>query len=405
MERMQWIAQSTDAKTKVRLYQSDSADVLLREWLAGPVGSVLANAVGTLGTNGSQSSGPLLVATMSPYGQYMHDIGQWRLRPDKQGMVLPSLVDSQGRIREQVRLEEYQKVPQLTPVLQNLMLQATLGLILEEVKDTRQEAERLADELVEDRLAAADAVWSQLASIEVMDEGEDKRQCLNQAWKDSINARHTLQRYLTRCRRNLLDRGNKEHARMAVDMTRCLQAIACCAQVEMATNAMRDQLGPQYVCLSELARFVTDNQLDQRDTFLLINSATPCRQRVAGLCDDLYAMCRRIVALDTAASEQDISSEHGTETGLPVSWEWAERALEPIDAQDGETQNKHCWHCRCELPSWQTGALSVCEDAQRTGRTILDFGLGVLGFGTALMLGKHLQADDDEDNEDRDVEE
>lgn len=399
MERMQWHAQDPEGKTSVPLYVSGKAGALLEAWLAGPVATMLAGAAETLGTDASQGAGPMLVATMSPAARRMLDDGQWMLRPDRQGMILPALVDDKGLIREQVRLEEHRPTAGVGPVLSGLMLQATLSLVLERVEDMRRTVERVARDMVEQRLA--DAAWCELAAIEAMDEGEDKHQRLNQAWSDAVKARCRLQGHWANCRQDLLDGHDEEQA--AVDMIRGLLAIARCAQVEMATNAMIDQTGPQYVCLAQLAEFVTDNGLDKRDTLLQADSAIAPRRRTPGLCDGLYAMCRSIVALDAAAREHAGDSEHDGDgelrvgQGLPVSWDWAQRALECVDIKAEDAERKRCPHCHCTLPSWQTGRFEFCRSARRAGSRVLG---GVLGAGALLLLaGRDEGSESDEDDE------
>ncbi|KFI62078.1 zinc ribbon domain-containing protein [Bifidobacterium cuniculi] len=242
-----------------------------------------------------------MVATIKKSTQKLIDQGILRFQLDKQGNILPNIVDANNTIREKVRLENIQYTPDVMPALQHIQTQAAIAMVLAEIKDVEHSLAQLQVELQQDRLAKADAAWQLLMQASRVTDSRRRDRMLDEALQMTAEAKHVLMRNYGEKWRALMDPKTKNRSAAALDAFQDLVAITNMVRVETQAYAMAGEQEAQLYCLSEFRDFIQHNRLDERDTLLEINSRIKATNKQPQLVDQLETLGRQVVELDDQA--------------------------------------------------------------------------------------------------------
>ncbi|MFR0604071.1 hypothetical protein ACLUVW_04605 [Bifidobacterium pseudolongum subsp. globosum] len=267
------------------------------------------------------------IADIPKYYEKLLKDGQITFRPDKNGQILPHLVDKDGRIVKQVRLKEIVSMPELLPNLQHLETQAALAMIMSQLENVQEQIAQVRGELQQDRLAKADAAWDQLNQALKITDGRRREQAVIIAIGTGTEAKHTLMRHFASCL-HLIEgnadqnearfiigdifkgKSNKERgeieARMAYDD---LVGILNCVRVETEGHMAIGDTEAARCSLKEFAEFIETEQLDDRDTILKIDSRLPSAQKRPEVVDEFDAIAQRTMQLSALTAGESVPKQ------------------------------------------------------------------------------------------------
>lgn len=245
------------------------------------------------------------VATFSKEVEQLIAEGKLRIQYDRQGRLLPQVIDMENHIVEKARLEAIELTPDMdmTPTLQNLQTQAAIAAVLEEVKEVERSLEQMQLELQQDRLAKADSSWNLLMQAYRVTDSRRRDALLNQVIQEVAEAKSVLMRNYA-AKQHVLETESKSHKKLsaaALNAFEDLIGITNLVRVEMETYAIAGEPEAQLECLNEFRKFITDNKLDQRDTLLEINGAIDAKSKQPQLVDQIEALAQNVIQLDEAA--------------------------------------------------------------------------------------------------------
>lgn len=220
----------------------------------------------------------ILVADMDKYIRELIKQGKYRFNIDKQGKLLPTIRDSTGIVK-QVRLKELSLSPELTQTFNNLSAHIVLAQILSEVQELKDSILSLHIELQNDRLAQAESAWNKLEQAYQTHDTELHKERINCAVDTAIDAKNSLMKSFGLSLKNLQTNKNKlfggrNEAVIAEEAFQSITAITNMVQIECQANASLGEYDACNQSLDNFRRFITDNELNNRDTILLLNECT-----------------------------------------------------------------------------------------------------------------------------------
>ncbi len=229
---------------------------------------------------------------------------------DKNGQILPHVLDEKGKYYKQVRLDWEKIPPDVTDSLRHLQTQVAIAAVLAEVHSLSDQIEGIRIDLQNDRLALADGAWDKLMQARVIEDSRLRETLMIQAISSATDAKRTLMRNFSenvkalrsyendRIDRKTLDAITKRNRSRAADAFNDLVQITNAVRVEGTGYAMLGHNEASKVCLDQFREFIQANRLDERDTLLAINSYLPSEAKMPSLVDQFEDIGRRIVALD-----------------------------------------------------------------------------------------------------------
>ncbi|MEE1296419.1 MAG: zinc ribbon domain-containing protein [Bifidobacterium sp.] len=239
-----------------------------------------------------------MVAKLKESTRKLVDEGILQFQLDRDGNLLPQVVDGNNRIVEKVRLEQMQAVPNLTLVLQHMQTQAAIAMVLTEIRNVEHSLEQMQVEIQQDRLAKADAAWALLMQATSVTDTRRRDRMLDQVLQMTTDAKHTLMRNYAQKWRALQDPKYRNRHRAALDAFEDLVAITNMVHVETEAYALAGEPEAQLYCLHGFREFIVENRLDERDTLLEINSRIKATNKQPQLVDQLETLGKQVVELD-----------------------------------------------------------------------------------------------------------
>ena len=249
----------------------------------------------------------IMVAKMDTYVKDLIAKGVYRFTIDKNGEILPTIRDG-SKIVKQVRLENMSFAPNLTQSLNNLSVHATMAQILDEIEFLGDAIRELHIELQNDRLAMADSARDKLKQARKIIDSKLREKALLFVISSATDAKRALMRNFSQNLLYIRDHFHESNIKQmmkrndssvkATDALQALVAITNAVQTECEGYAILGEYEPCKVCLEEFKAFIVENQLDNRDTLLMINESAA--EKKIDVVDKFGDISRRIAAFDTS---------------------------------------------------------------------------------------------------------
>lgn len=252
----------------------------------------------------------IMVAKMDAYVKELIDKGVYRFTIDKQGEILPTIRDAHGFV-EQVRLEDMTLTPNLIQSLNNLSMHAVMAQILDRIEYIGDAIRELHIELQNDRLAMADSARDKLMQARKIQDSRLREAAMLKVISSATDAKRVLMRnfsqnmrYITEHSQKsnvqmLFDKGEKDTGRKAIDAYQALVYITNAVQTECKGYAILGEYEPCKESLEEFKCFIIENELDNRDTLLLLNENFPQFQKKKEFVNEFSDIAARITAFNT----------------------------------------------------------------------------------------------------------
>lgn len=391
-------------------------------WNAIPGGAEFIRQLLNIGSEDAEEE---LVAKVPAGIKKLIQEGRLRFQMDKQGEILPNLVDDENRIKCKVRLEPKQFTQNLGLDLVQLQTQMAIANVLDKVNQVQNQVRRIERGLQGDRLAKLDAAWNLMQQALAMDDARQRDMQIQNARAEANEAKSILANNYQGRRQSLDDKGDSDRSQNAADALQCIVGVVNAARIIDLSYAMYGELDSQILNLHSLRDFVTECKLDDREELLEINSCLASNNKQPRLVNEITGLARQIVAMDnrvcecgaiSMAAENSRELENSLRTmdigkALVLSDGFAEE-LAQMGKVESAGKHEHCFRCGAELPARMQGWMLQCEACyesfQKFGKYLL--GIGVVGLSFA--VGGALEASNrdsegtaDEDSENADEEE
>ena len=257
---------------------------------------------------------PVLVADIPAYIKAMIKTGEYHLTYDKEGGLLAVIRDKQGNFVKQLRLKEQELPGNLTTSMGNLAVQAAMSQIIEQIESLGEAIQYLHLEMQNDRLAIAESARDKLHQAMRIQDARLREIALLDVTSTATEAKCVLMRNFTQNMQYIADHsnksffellserkigdlfGSKDVAQKAKEAMEALVAITNLVRIECEGYTALGEPNAGRACLMEFRSFVVNNQLEQRDTLLLVNENL--EEKKESLVDDFCVIASRIQALD-----------------------------------------------------------------------------------------------------------
>ena len=251
-----------------------------------------------------------LVADLPEHVMKMIQDGRLRLVLDKSGEILPTVYGDKGAVK-QVRLHWESIPPDVTGAFEHLETQASIALVLGEVKSLHEEMKVIRVGLQNDRLALTDGAWDKLMQARTIEDSRLRETMVQEAISSATDAKRMLMRNFTENLRYLQEHSNKgsfdpdawkdamskKSSVCAVEAFQDLSSLTDAVRIEGEGYAILGQNDASQESLNEFREFIKDNKLDDRDTLLLINSHLHSDNKAPDIVDRFDDIAHRITAL------------------------------------------------------------------------------------------------------------
>lgn len=250
----------------------------------------------------------ILVADIDPYVKKLIKEGIYRFTIDKQGRILPTIRDAK-HIVKQIRLRDMTYAPNLVQSLNNLSVHAVMAQILDEIEYIGDAIQGIHIELQNDRLALAESAKDKLLQARQIQDSRLRSQAILGVISSATDAKRTLMRSFTQNLHfikehsnqsdimQILDfKGQKNVLPKAQDAMQELVFITNVVQIECEGYASLGEYDACKVCLDEFRSFIIDNQLNDRNTLLLLNENAS--QKRSELVDRFNVIATKITSFE-----------------------------------------------------------------------------------------------------------
>lgn len=250
----------------------------------------------------------IMVAKMDSYVKDLIAKGIYRFSIDKQGEILPTIRDGKNIVK-QVRLEGMTFSPNLTQSLNNLSVHATMAQILDEIEFVGDAIREIHIELQNDRLAMADSARDKLLQARRIQDSKLRETSLLTVISSATDAKNALMRNFSQNLLYIREHSNESDFRQmlkrsdtaakATDALQALVAITSAVQTECEGYAILGEYEPCKICLEEFKDFIISNELDKRDTLLLLNENSSVKK--IDIVNQFSDISKRITTFDTSS--------------------------------------------------------------------------------------------------------
>ena len=269
----------------------------------------------------------VMVAKMPQYVKELIDKGVYRFTLDKQGNILPTISGPEGFVR-QVRLEDMSFSPNLVNSLNNLSTHAAMAQILDEIEYVGDAIREIHIELQNDRLALAESARDKLKQAIKIQDAKLREIALLNVISSSCDAKRTLMRNFAQNRQFIAEHSNKFVFQYVFDKTSRdvgQKAVDALQSLVFITNAVQTEcegygfLGEYEACKESLLSFkdfVEANELDKKDTLLMLNESASNKQE--NIVNEFKMIAQKIAAFDPRQlgwSENNLSLLTGVSGG------------------------------------------------------------------------------------------
>lgn len=253
----------------------------------------------------------IMVAKMDDYVKELIDKGVYKFIIDKNGKTLPTICDGQ-KIIQQVRLENMTLPTNYFQALNNLVIHASMIQILDEIEYLEKAIREIHIELQNDRIAKADSAKAKLKQAMKIKNSVLRENALLNVINSATDAKCTLMRNFTQNLSYVKEHYQKntwkknEASSKAADALNDLIAITQSVQTECVGYTVLDEFEPFKLCLEDFRNFIMNNELDKRDTLLLLNESSYVKKK--DIVDKFCDMSKRISEFDVSQIEYQSNS-------------------------------------------------------------------------------------------------
>ena len=253
----------------------------------------------------------VLVADISKKAQELLDKGVLTLNIEKEtGELLPTLRNVEtGQIYKQVRLKEQILPADVGPAVVNLQHQMMMAEILNEIKSLSQSVEEIHHEMMDDRLAEAEAVWLELQQTVKIQDTQLRNMKILSLQSNATTTRLKLEKNFSRNMLRLNNRKLKadQRAMYAKEALNELSIVSLMARVECASYYMLSEKAAGLYALEQYQSFINHNRLDKRETLLRINEYT--KNDEVNVVDEFLEITTDLKQLITTSKEPKLLEE------------------------------------------------------------------------------------------------
>ena len=202
--------------------------------------------------------------------------GIYKFQKSKDGQLRAVIVNEYGEFKVHVPLKEVNVPPDVLGAINNLQAQAQMAEILHEIKAVSEQLQELRLEIKNDRLAKIDTAFELLSHANHIRSKSLRDLTITNAMNHCLDAKHALMRNLKAYIDNINSNYNKKIfpkncEQQANDAFEALQFITRAVQLECMAYSMLGQYDICKKCLREFNAFIIQNNLNNRDTLLIIN--------------------------------------------------------------------------------------------------------------------------------------
>ena len=253
----------------------------------------------------------VLVADISKKAQELLDKGVLTLNVEKEtGELLPILRNVEtGQIYKQVRLKEQILPADVGPAVVNLQHQMMMAEILNEIKSLSHSVEEIHHEMMDDRLAEAEAVWLELQQAVKIQDTQLRNMKILSLQSNATTTRLKLEKNFSRNMLRLNNRKLKadQRAMYAKEALNELSIVSLMARVECASYYMLSEKAAGLYALEQYQSFINHNRLDKRETLLRINEYT--KNDEVNVVDEFLEITTDLKQLITTSKEPKLLEE------------------------------------------------------------------------------------------------
>lgn len=264
----------------------------------------------------------ILVADISEYTQNLINSGEYYISHDKDGRILPQIRGTkkgERNIREIIRLKEEYKTPQLANAYNNIVMQATMTQILNELGYIQQEISGLFQEFQNDRLALGNSARLQLECAMKMQDSNLKQMQILQTINNAVTAKESIALHLSSQAEKLLTKkkfaanphrqGDKE--RISREIFSDMQVILDLAILEYQAYLSLGELDSAKQSLIQFREFLIQNRLNSRDRWLAFNEFAK-ENRIAFI-NEFSKVANQIESLESKAAIEPSDAKENSE--------------------------------------------------------------------------------------------
>lgn len=253
----------------------------------------------------------VLIADINKKTKELIENGTLTLNVEKEtGDLLPTLRNVEtGKIFKQVRLKEEVLSADIGPAVVNLQQQMMMAEILNEIKNLSQSVEEIHHEMMDDRLAEAEAVWLELQQAVKIQDTQLRNMKILGLQSNATTTRLKLEKNF---KRNMLRLNSKklkadQRAMYAKEALNELSIVSLMARVECASYYMLDEKTAGLYALEQYQSFINLNRLDKRETLLRINEYT--KNDEVNVVDEFLEITTDLKKLITTSKEPKLLEE------------------------------------------------------------------------------------------------
>ena len=249
--------------------------------------------------------GTIWAADFSSAAQKLMDQGELVLGVEKKtGALLPQLRSVKtGQVYEKARLHAVDLPSDLAPSLATLQTQVMLAEVMGEIKDVAANVVALRLEAQGDRIGSARAVWLELQQAAKVQDPRLREQKLLGIASRATEQRCILQEnFKVQLRLARSTKGkNATKGQAAKDAIADLTVVALMARSEYAALELVGEHDASKEALRQLASFVHENRLDDRNTLLALNSRSS--ENLEEATRGFYRIAKNVTKLPLEAGE------------------------------------------------------------------------------------------------------
>lgn len=223
-----------------------------------------------------------LVADLNPFISRMIARGEYRLNVDSANQILPTIVNSSGRIVKQVRLKP--EDGDMMGLCSSIGTHLAMAQLMESVEEVRAAVLDIHAEIQQDRLSAYEAAKDLFLRALEIEDLSMRESILCAAIQTASEAKCALMRNASlnlRLVRNaaqksnlqmMLDtRGQRDISTKAADAINDLVYATASCQIECFSFISMHEKAAAAGCLTDFTTFLTENRFDNHDTLVMLN--------------------------------------------------------------------------------------------------------------------------------------
>lgn len=223
-----------------------------------------------------------LVADLNPFISRMIASGEYRLNVDSANQILPTIVDSSGRIVKQVRLKP--DGGGMMGLCSNIGTHLAMARLMESVEALQAAVSDIHAELQQDRLSRYEAAKELFLRALKMEDPSLRERTLLTAVQTASEAKHALMRNASLNLKQVRQVAQRSTPQMMLDIrsqrgipTKAADAFndlayatASC-QIESFSFISMGEREAAAGCLADFAAYLTENRLDNPDTLCMLH--------------------------------------------------------------------------------------------------------------------------------------